>query len=467
MATYGDFPGVRVTTEKGGISQISIGATERLVLFGQANYDSATNEVSGDNADLDVSAKEPEQINAPRVADGKFGSGSELAEGMKDALANGANITYLYGVAVPRVSVSDETQQAQTGTLDNVELVENRTDITVDDDGTDLTIEFRYDGAPEAPTNADTVYINPLTGEYAADSAPVSDFLFSYDYYDYTSAFESEGVSNVVSEDETGVFFALSDSDSVSSSLNTVVNNLRTNYQLATALTFAEPNANKLLEDAETTDENAGAYARYDPSTYDDANQSVTESYFYKFAPGREENIVKTIGGGLAGLFAGNPISDPIYNETISGYQSLEQQFSKTEADDMRDRNIIPIRSGGQLRVKGNRSTAYKENDAVGADFWTRRITDRIILIGKMIGDAILGLVNDEDNRKAAAREIRAQMRSVANDGLIKPNGSDETNWTVNVYEDPTDSDEVKIDIAFTPYGIIKRVDETITVETN
>ena len=66
MATYGEFPGVRVETRSGGISSISIGEEEKVVLFGEANYtldtsgDSDVLAVEGDDATLDVSAASPE-----------------------------------------------------------------------------------------------------------------------------------------------------------------------------------------------------------------------------------------------------------------------------------------------------------------------------------------------------------------------------------------------------------------------
>jgi hypothetical protein len=193
----------------------------------------------------------------------------------------------------------------------------------------------------------------------------------------------------------------------------------------------------------------------------------VNAAHFYKFAPGRKDNQTETIAGGVAGLFAGNPISDPIYNESLTGYQSLEQSLSKADSDNLRDENVIPIRSGGGIRVQGNRSTAYEETGSVAADFWTRRITDRVILIGKQVGDRIIGRINDEDTRSQAERLINAEMRQLVQDRLIRSNGGDETNWAVDVYEDSTNRNEVKIDISFSPYGIVKRVDETITVDTN
>jgi len=473
MATYGSFPGVRVTTQSGGISSIAIGSEEKLVLFGESAYDSSNN-VEGDDTSLDVSASEPEQISARRVANAKFGDGSELAEAMKEALANGANIDFLYGVAVPRVDVTAESfnnSQSATGTLENVEILEDTSTIDV---GTDATVEFRYgDGsggsAPSTPSTDDTIHLNPLTGEYAVTSGSATNISadINYTFSDYSAAFSSEAVRNVVNEDETGVYAVLSDSDSVSSSLASEVSTLRENYQLVTAISVAEPNSNEVLDDSNTTDLNGGADARYDAANYVNANQSVSAEYFYKVAPGREENVTKTIVGGVGGLFAGNAISDPIYNDSLTGYQSLEQSLSKTDADNLRDEDIIPVRSGGGVRVQGNRATNFSESDTVAAEFWTRRITDRVILIGKLVGDRIIGRINDEDTRTQAARLIRQQMRQLVSDRLIRSNAGDEQNFTVDVFEDPTDDNKVKIDIAFSPYGIVKRVDETITVDSN
>ena len=485
MATYGSFPGVRVTTQSGGISSIEIGEEEKIVIFGESDYKFDNNELvvaPGDDT-LNISASTPEQINALAEADKKFGE-SELSTGMKEALANGANIDFLYGVAVPRTAVVGEVHTTQSGSLDNLSLVESTGTPAAPSDGTDgelndlgihvvdttdsdPDVRLRYDGEPTTPDDPDTIHINPLTGQYAADAAPDGDYEFSYTYNDYSSAFSTDQVRNVVNEDETGIYVALSDSDSVSASLQAEVSTLRNDYQLVNAISVAEPNDNRVLEVANTSIENGGANAIYDAANYDTANQSVSAEYYYKFAPGRKNNSVETIAGGVGGLFAGNPISDPIYNESLTGYSSLEQSFSKTDADNMRNNNIIPIRSGASVRVQGNVSTSYNEADTVAADFWTRRITDRVILIGKQVGDRIIGKINDEDTREQAGDIIRAEMRGLVQDRLIRPNTDEETNWSVEVYEDSTNRNEVNIDISFSPFGIVKRVDETITVDTS
>lgn len=459
MATYGSFPGVQVQTVSGGITGVQIGEEEKLVLFGEAGYDDTTNPADGDEDAVSGTAtsSSAEQINARREANDKFTDGSELAEGMKEALANGANIEYLYGVAVPRLNAVGESQAAQTGTLDHFPVYEDEATVVFDDGGTVLDVEFRYNGAPVTPGTTDTVYVNPLTGEYAADAAPGTSFAVDYKHLDYSGAFSATNVRNVVREDETGVYVALSDSDTVSASLQSEVSTLRSNYQLVTALSVAEPNANS----AETP-----PAPRYDTANYGNANQSITSEFYYKFAPGRKEDENATVMGGVGGLFAGNAINDPIYNEALNGYSALEQKFSKSDADNMRAEDVIPIRDTGSLRVKGNRSTAYGSADSVAADFFSRRITDRVILIGKQVGDNIIGRINDSDTRSRAEEEIESQLLSLVQDRLIQPNTNSETSWAVEVYEDSNNDDQVNIDITFTPYGIVKQVDETITINT-
>jgi len=473
VTSYGSFPGVRVEVAGGGITAVSIGEEEKLVIFGEASYqDDDTVTTDGDEDPLEVdlvgSLEEPTQINARREADTNFGSGSELADAMREALGNGANINFLYGVAPRRFNVVAEVQSTQTGTLTNAPVWEedvsdesNISTLSVEDTGGGtLDVRYTYENDPTAPTEADTVVVNPLNGKYAADGTPSGDFEFDYKYLDWQGAFDAEPVTRVIQEDETGVYDVLSDSDLVSADADSAAATRRNAFQLVNVLSGAEPNDNETIE----TD--AGAYvrrdARFDTSAF--SQGSVDSDYYFKLAPVRQENTPRTILGGVGGLFAGNPISDPIYNDPVSGYADLEQRFTKADADNMRGENVIPIRQAGSIRVKDNKSTSTETDWE--RDFWRRRIADRVILIGKTIGDTIIGRINDEKTRNAAERLISAELRELVGDRLLKGNTADEQNWFVDVYESSTDPDEVKIDIGFTPFGIVKRIDETVTINT-
>lgn len=481
VTTYGSFPGVRVEVAGGGITSIAIGEEEKLVLFGAADYQNEGDFTGGDGSEdplvatLDGSPNTPAQINARREADSFFGDGSELADGMREALANGGNIDFLYGVAPKRFNVVDEVQSTQSGTLSNAPLVEedvqdesNIQNIVVDDttDGT-VTVEYDYASPPSQPSSGETVAINPLTGEYAADAAPTGDYNFDYKYLDWESAFTASDVKTIVDEDETGIYVALNDSDAVASALDTEVSSLRDDFQLVNGISGAEPNDNEVITSDDLSLESdhsnyTGRDARFDTSAF--SAGSVDSDHYFELAPVRVEDSPKTILGGVGGLFAGNPISDPIYNDAISGYDSLEQTLTKTDADNLRDENVIPVRQAGSIRVKGNLSTS-SETDWE-RDFWRRRIADRVIIIAKEVGDNIIGQINDERTRSSAEELITLELQQLIDDRLLEASTGEETKNFVDVYESSTDPDEVKIDIGFTPLGIVKRVDETITINT-
>lgn len=473
MTTYGDFPGVVVEVASGGITSVAIGGEETLVLFGEANYeDDNTLQSDGteDAISADASPEDPVQVNARSESDLFFGAGSELAEGMRAALTNGANIDFLYGVA-PRRFNATETQATQTEQLNNAPIWEedvsddsNITAVEFDDNGTILDVRLTYE-SPTAPTDADTVELNPLTGEYAADSAPDTDFDVSYKYLDWESAFTDSSVESIIQGDDTGIYVPLTDADSVSATLDNLIgqeDGYRDTYKLISALSGAEPNDNEEVTDSQ------GDYvrndARYLTSDYANANQSVDSDFYFKVAPARLENTADTLLGGVGGLFAGNDINNPIYNDQVLGYESLEQSFTKADEDNMRGENVIPIRQAGSIRVKDNISTSTETGWE--RDFWRRRIVDRVILIAKTIGDNIIGRVNDDDTREAAARMIRAEIREMVGDRLLRPNEAGNERWYVDVYESSVQPDEVKIDIAVTPYDIVKRVDASVTIDT-
>ena len=484
--TYGSFPGVKIEVAGGGITSVAIGAQEKLVLFGPAVYQNDGSFPSDGEEDplgssLAGTVNEPEQINARSEADDTFGDSSEsqLTRAMRGALASGASVDFLYGVAPSRFNVVGEVKSSQSGTLDNSPIWEDNVDdeanienITATDttDGS-LTVEYDYDSPPSAPSSSDTVAVNPLTGEFSADAAPTGDYEFDYKYLDWNSAFTSNKVrTGTIDEGETGLYVALTEADSVSTDLESEVSDRRKVYQLVNALSGASPNDNEVV----TSDSNSLASdhsnyqrrdARYDTSSF--SSGSVNADYYFKFAPVRYADEAHKELGAIGGVFSANGVSNPIYNDKVPGADTLEQSFTRTEADEIRDDDVIPLRQSGSVRLKDNISTAYTEDTDWERDFWRRRIADRVILIGKTIGDEILGEINDEQTRNSAQRLISTEMRQLVDDRLIEPNTADKDRWFVDVYEDSVNDDEVNIDIGFTPRGLAKRIDESIIIDTN
>jgi len=181
-------------------------------------------------------------------------------------------------------------------------------------------------------------------------------------------------------------------------------------------------------------------------------------------APTRRENGGRLVTGGVAGLFAGNGLTNPVYNDALNGYTGVEQKLTKAEANDLRDAGVIPIRQEGSIRVADNTSTSSATDWE--RDFFTRRVVDQVILVAKQIGDSIIGRRNTEQTRNIAEASIRGNIENFVEDGLLRPNTDDDQRWYVDAYPEQNDTNKVNIDIGVTPVGVVKIVDETITIET-
>ena len=436
MTTYGQFPGVKVSTSGGAITGVALGAETNLVIFGDADLSSGT-----------ATVNEPTQVRSQRDADAKFGSGSELSNNIKDAMANGANVEFLYGVAVEELANTETYSGAQTGTLAEAPIVEDLSTISVAEDtstdgnyDTDITVEFHYDGTPSTPSDGDTVFLNPFTGEWAADAS--GDYQFSYDYYDYQSALDA--ADSVVSENETGVYAVLEEAESVASMLSSKVETLRQDYKMVTGMMAAEPNDNSSESPPD---------ARYDTTNYvDDIDSDTT----FLIAPARYEDDDDLIVGAVGGLFAGNDLDDSIFNEAIEGVDALEEELTRTEAQELVDNGVIPIRNVGSYRLRDNLSTSTAEDWQ--RDYWRRRIVDQTILIAKELGERMVGKINSESNRQSLEEEIVGQLQDMIAEGVLQED------YFVDVYE--ADVDTVAVDFGITPQGVAKRIDTSITINT-
>lgn len=381
MATFGDFPGVRITTSGGGISAVRIGAEEKLLIFGDA-----------DLTEGDATPAEAVQVSSRRSVNDAFGAGSELADAIIDAFGNGANTSFTYGVALP---AEEDMGEEEPSPLEAAFSVQRG------DDDTDW--EF-------------------LGEDEEIDRAP----------------------KDQVNEGETGVFAVLTKDAADVSTLENEVGTLRGDYIMVKGFVANPPNDG-------------------DKYAFDDITAESNSDAMYEFAPvdqrwDTDAERYPTVMGAVSGLFAGNDITQPVYNSALSGVGEMRQVVSRADANDIRDGRVIPVKENGTIRVADNLSTSEEEDWQ--RDFWRRRIVDRVILIAKGVGDAILGRINDERTRRATERQIETQLRGLQRDRLLTED------WFVEVTQDEADPDKVNIDLGITPQGIVKRVDVDIVIDT-
>ena len=269
-----------------------------------------------------------------------------------------------------------------------------------------------------------------------------------------TEAWESaiDSAVHVVNEGENGVFGVLTEEENVVSHLSGFVTDLRGEYKMVKGFGGAPP-----------SDVDEEGIPSWDTMDY---NTPFDNDSLFVVAPTRQDSPDedRSILGGVSGRFAGNDITNPVYNTGLRGYTGINQILTRSEANDLRDANVIPIKQNGNIRIADNTSTS--EELDWERDFWRRRIVDRVILIAKGVGNAILGRINDERTRGAAEDQIATQLRGLVRDRLLQPNTDNEENWFVEVSQDPADPDKVNIDMGITPQGIAKRVDVDLIIDT-
>lgn len=433
MATFGSFPGVRVSTTGGTVAGAEIGRVQKDIIVARGD--------SVGSAD----AGEVYQINSRSGADDRFGPDSQLAEQYRLARGAGANPNFMYGVQ-PETNEHTETfASSSTGSLSNTPIIDDADNVVATDtvDSTDLAVEFYYEDSVPAPSENDKIHINPATGDWAIASS--TDVEVIYETGDYSAAIAA--ADDEVNEDEFAHITLISHFDDHVADLTTTVTSMRSKYKMVTASAGIEPNATL-----------SSGYPKIDTGSYSDA---VDQDSVFLFGPTTSENGVSMVGA-IGGKIAGNALDEPIYDNPLNGFTGVAQSLSKAEANELRDAQVIPIRDQGSISIADNRSTSTATDWE--RDLFRRRIVDLVILTAKVVGENIIGFINDPETRGDAEEAISDELEEIADDGLIQPNTQGSTNHFVEVSK--VDADTVGIDLGISPYGLVKRVEVSLTVNT-
>jgi len=264
-----------------------------------------------DAANGSATAGESTTILGLSDADEQFGSNSELARATAAAITNGAST--VYGVPVPETQTTETFTSSTSGTLGNTPAFDPRVqpehEITAQDsvDGITVTVNEVY-GTPTTPSNTNTINVNPVTGEWAADSS--SDYDITYTYGDYTSAIQT-AVDQPVRYVLVGT-----ENDSVKLTLNQELNEAERNFRLLRGVVGATP------------DIQSGEVSDYTPVEQDWRMIEV--------APARGTGADGTLRTCFAvgGLMAGQPVdvTGSITYDQVNGFSDLNVNYAPTTA---------------------------------------------------------------------------------------------------------------------------------------
>lgn len=325
-----------------------------------------------------VTPGEQTRVSSPNEAADQFGADSELARQAVLAFANNAG--EVYGIPVSYSDSTETITASASGSLATAPIADPRVtqqSVTVTDTttSTEQSVTFTDETSPSAPTDTDTVVINPRTGEWAADSA--SDYEFSYATIDAANAIQTAARLPV------RAVALCTEADSLKTTLQTELNSAAADIRFSRGVVGATPPISEA--DAST----------YEPTTDD---QRVIET---ASARGTSQgNAVRTVGA-IAGLVASQPINveGSITFDDVAGLESLATEYAPTTAQSF-DR-VTAITDEGEVAegVTTASETAF-------ADIYKVEILDLIV---EQLFDRLKSY-RGGSNARPAQRRFRAKL---------------------------------------------------------
>lgn len=448
MATYGNLPGVKITTGPGNLTQVVIGRDQYLYHIGVGN----SNTTASPNEVIDV--------ETAQQVENEFGADSDLGRAFKRANNSGAVHEFMRGVVAETLSDSTTTSSS-SGNVPSpiVPDTENSIDVHKDGDPSNsVPVELKYGSSPpNGPDDDAAVSINPRTGEFVTGSSTPSSIVINTESIDWDSALQAAADSLV--EGDFAIISPLTANEDVAQTLDDKItedtnDNPRDHFAMALGVCAAEPNAT-----ANNT------YPKIDASSY--STSLDTDRIFLvgptRFASAEPNNAEFGVGllGHVAGRIAGTPVGDPIYNDVIETDRNMAQTLSRGDVTLLRNERIIPIKDDGIIRMEDNQSTFDgTQGEDWPRDLFRKQVVDlTIVSMFQIARDFTQNTILDQDVPDEVALEIRSQIDDFIARDLLRTGGNN-----FNVFT--KDSETIGIEASITPNGVAKSAEVDITVNS-
>lgn len=419
--TYGTIQ-YEATVQSGGTTAVSAAFERTGAIVGGMN-----------TAEGSATEGEVQTLTNSNNADTLFGENSDLTRQVRGAFANGVGT--LYAIPVTETGTTDTVTATASGVLQNAPVfdpnVHEEHEVTATDTTAATTVDVNivYDeGADIAtPSEADTINLNPVTGEFEADES--SDYELSYTYGDYTSAIKkaAELLPRIV-----GVATAATD---LGNDWLTEANTYDTDFGFMHGIIGAMPNA-----DAETYDD-----------SFDDRRLSVAAAS-RGYLDDAETEEAWTIGA-LVGKQAGKALGDSSTYEPLNGFASLRTSYLNTEIQSLIDKQVMPLKNSGGIKVVKDMTTS---TDPQFERLYASEIADEATEISRQISENFTGEKNTEDNRLLLRESHTTSYEEMSDDDLLE-------DYFVSVEKGATDF-EVDMTIGLDIIGLMDFIDVEIVI---
>lgn len=413
-----NIPGDSVEVRSGGTVGISAAFDTTLGIVGGMDTNNG-NATPGDVVTIESSSDAASQ----------FGSNSELKKQVDLAYANGAST--IYAVGVTETSTTESFGSTPDGTLGNVPAmdpnVQPEHDITAVDGGANsIDVSIVYDSSVSAPSGPDEINLNPVTGDWKADTSDSYDI--TYTYGDYSSAITE------VAKKLPRSLVVCTENDSVASTLVTELNSYDVDFDFMHGY--------------------VGVLPQVSASTYSDSNDDrrlvrVASPRGYTDSAATDE--VRTLGA-VGGKQSSKALGDSTTYEGLNGLASLRTAYTNSELADFIDEQVYVIKEGGGIKVIKDMTTS---TDAKFERVYASEIVDEVTTISHQIAQQFIGQPNTSENRSSIESSHRSSFASLADDNLLN-------DYAVTA-STGANKNEVDVSIGVKVIGIIDIVDITIT----
>lgn len=364
-------------------------APQDVALVGPADFGAGVDQGSGvpDTVYYIVSVSQADEI---------FGANSMMAEQVRLALGNGSQP--LFCVAPAQTSVTGESGgTSATGTLANAPLPERTDHLSVTADGTAMTPRIVYNSPPSgADVAAGEVAINPVTGEYAFESAPSTSSSFDYDYLDYQPSFQE-----IFNKIPAIVDFVvpIQENDAVAAAGETMVGDLVQDYNFSLLLRGA------------ASDMTIGSYTN-------PHDNSRVQSYY----PVRETDGTSFMGA-IAGMRASLGISTSAIRAELDGVLRPRHRLNESEMVSILQNNVNPVgyRNGGARTIDDLTTVTDTNSDEASFDTgFVRMVMDTVIEVVVRNEDQFIGKLNTESTRNNLAAVVKANLQTLKRSDAVE-----------------------------------------------
>lgn len=386
----------------------------------------------------DANPGEVYQIESPSEAQTMFGDQSELHIQTQLAYQQGS-VGLVYALAVSESETTESFSTTSSGTLGNDQVLDPRIhpehDITAQDttEGVSVDVVIVDEDPPTAPSDANTINLNPVTQDWEADESSSYDITYTH------GDFSSEDIGKVVDEDPRKIA-VLTESSSVINTADTEITDAANGYDFMTGVYGAEP----LISD----------FANYTDSLNSRRASLVYSSRGYIDDAQTDE---QRTAGAVAAEMCSVPLGRSTTNNSINGFTALKNApQSPQDASDLTDAQVLPVYRDGEIEIVKDMTTSTTQKFE---RVYAMDVIDEATEISHGVSKQFIGEQNTQTTRNNLRRShINAYI------GMVDTAPPQLDGFSINVSEDTSNDNKVNVEIGLSVVDVMDIIDVTMTV---